>query len=96
MKAALTKAAPTNAARTTTRVVHGAALLLTLTALGFTLWHGLDEPANALAFGVLIAFGELARWGARPGERAPAPRATPRAHPYALLRHNARQATPPR
>ncbi|MFD5328086.1 hypothetical protein ACFWJO_29800, partial [Streptomyces sp. NPDC127092] len=67
MTAAPAKAAPTRAARTTTRAVHGAALLLTLTALGLTLWHGLDEPANALAFGVLIAFGELARWGARPG-----------------------------
>ncbi|WP_128982982.1 HD-GYP domain-containing protein [Streptomyces roseicoloratus] len=79
-------------ARTAT-AVHGAALLLTLTALGLTFWHGLDEPANALAFGVLIAFGELARWGARPGEREPAPLATAGALAYALLGQNAGKTT---
>ena len=42
-----------------------------------TLWNGLDERGIALAFGVLIAVGELARWGARrrvPGSRGGSPR----------------------
>ncbi|MFJ6794472.1 HD-GYP domain-containing protein [Streptomyces sp. NPDC091268] len=41
--------------------VRAAAALLTAVALGHTLWHGLVEPGTALAFGALIALGELAR-----------------------------------
>ncbi|MFJ4923604.1 HD-GYP domain-containing protein [Streptomyces sp. NPDC088725] len=65
--------------------VYGAGALLTVTALTWTVWHGVTEPHNALAFGVLIAVGELARWGALPGEREPAPLAAAGALAYALL-----------
>ncbi|MFD7092286.1 HD-GYP domain-containing protein [Streptomyces sp. NPDC059896] len=73
-------------------VVYGAAALLTAAGLGSTLWHGLADPRIALAFGVLIAVGELARWGALPGEREPAPIAAAGALAYALLGENAGQA----
>ncbi|NEB80544.1 metal-dependent phosphohydrolase, partial [Streptomyces sp. SID14478] len=36
---------------------------LTTAALGSTLWYGLDDRGVALAFGLLVAVGELARWG---------------------------------
>ncbi|MER7724047.1 HD domain-containing protein [Streptomyces sp. NPDC096323] len=65
--------------------VRGAALALTAFALGHTFWHGVREPGHALAFGVLITVGELARWGARPGEREPAPLGAAGALAYALL-----------
>ncbi|MFJ9028001.1 HD-GYP domain-containing protein [Streptomyces sp. NPDC102274] len=71
--------------------VYGAAALLTAVGLGSTLWHGLADPRIALAFGVLIAVGELARWGALPGEREPAPVAAAGALAYALLGENAGQ-----
>ncbi|MFE2635288.1 HD-GYP domain-containing protein [Streptomyces scopuliridis] len=71
--------------------VYGAAALLTAAGLGSTLWHGLADPRIALAFGVLIAVGELARWGALPGEREPAPVAAAGALAYALLGENAGQ-----
>ncbi|MFF5564596.1 HD-GYP domain-containing protein [Streptomyces sp. NPDC012623] len=73
--------------------VYGAAGLLTLAGLGSTLWNGLAEPRIALAFGVLVAVGELARWGAVPGEREPAPLAAAGALGYALLGENAGQQT---
>ncbi|MGP3999871.1 HD-GYP domain-containing protein [Streptomyces sp. 8N706] len=38
---------------------------------GWTLWHGIEEPGTALAFGVLIAVGELVRWGSHGRETAP-------------------------
>ncbi|MFF0216995.1 HD-GYP domain-containing protein [Streptomyces vinaceus] len=41
--------------------VRGAAVALVLAGLGHTLWNGLVEPGTALAFGALIACGELAR-----------------------------------
>ncbi|MEV7399043.1 HD domain-containing protein [Streptomyces sp. NPDC091267] len=65
--------------------VRGAALVLTVVALGHTFWHGLHDPGHALAFGVLITIGELARWGALPGEREPAPLGAAGALAYALL-----------
>ncbi|WP_031083052.1 HD-GYP domain-containing protein [Streptomyces sp. NRRL WC-3549] len=65
--------------------VRGAALALALVALGHTFWHGLVEPGHALAFGALITVGELARWGALPGEREPAPLGAAGALAYALL-----------
>ncbi|WP_282791402.1 HD domain-containing protein [Streptomyces sp. CC224B] len=61
-----------------------AAPLVALAALGATLWRGVEEPATALAFGVLIAGGELARWGSG-GEREPAPLGAAGALAYALL-----------
>ncbi|MFD8964541.1 HD-GYP domain-containing protein [Streptomyces sp. NPDC059568] len=69
--------------------LYGAAGLLTAAALGRALWYGLAEPRIALAFGVLIAVGELARWGALPGEREPAPLGAAGALAYALLGENA-------
>ncbi|MFJ3901016.1 HD-GYP domain-containing protein [Streptomyces sp. NPDC090025] len=84
-------------------LVHGSALLLTLTGLGSTLWHGVEDPGNALAFGVLIAFGELARSRARadgepplldePRGREPAPLAAAGALAYALLGQSAGSPT---
>ncbi|WP_406092740.1 HD-GYP domain-containing protein [Streptomyces sp. NBC_01013] len=65
--------------------VRGAALVLAATGLAHTLWGGLHEPGHALAFGVLITIGELARWGAQPGEREPAPLGAAGALAYALL-----------
>ncbi|MEU9705637.1 HD domain-containing protein [Streptomyces sp. NPDC047981] len=54
---------------------------------------GVCEPGNALAFGVLIALGELARWGALPGDREPAPLAAAGALAYALLGEQAGSST---
>ncbi|MFF1461709.1 HD-GYP domain-containing protein [Streptomyces sp. NPDC058330] len=66
-------------------VVRAAALALAAAALGHTFWHGVVEPGHALAFGALITVGELARWGALPGEREPAPLGAAGALAYALL-----------
>ncbi|MFE7141774.1 HD-GYP domain-containing protein [Streptomyces sp. NPDC057644] len=65
--------------------VRGAALLLALVGIAHTLVHGLVEPGHALAFGVLVAAGELVRRGAGLGEREPAPLAAAGALAYALL-----------
>ncbi|MCX4513148.1 metal-dependent phosphohydrolase [Streptomyces sp. NBC_01619] len=65
--------------------VYGAAAVLTAAGLGRTAWSGIEDPGIALAFGVLIAVGELARWGALPGEREPAPLGSAGALAYALL-----------
>ncbi|WP_425588351.1 HD-GYP domain-containing protein [Streptomyces tremellae] len=43
------------------------------------------DPRNALAFGLFIAVGEAARYGAPPGEREPAPLGAAGALAYALL-----------
>lgn len=67
-----------------TGVVRAAAGLLAAVALGATLWRGAEEPGVALAFGVLIAVGELARWGSG-AEREPAPLGSAGALAYALL-----------
>ncbi|MFE0649711.1 HD-GYP domain-containing protein [Streptomyces sp. NPDC059534] len=88
----------------TVGAVYGAALLLSLAGLGSTLWNGVDEPGNALAFGTLIVLGELARWGTGPragtpaatGEprgREPAPLSAAGALAYALLGESAGTAT---
>ncbi|MFI8994491.1 HD-GYP domain-containing protein [Streptomyces sp. NPDC053542] len=76
-------------------LVHAAAGALACLALGHTLWHGLTDPGIALAFGALIAVGELARWGAGPparggagalpGDRESAPLGVAGALAYALL-----------
>ncbi|MFJ6849852.1 HD-GYP domain-containing protein [Streptomyces sp. NPDC091271] len=75
------------------RAVRGAALVLAAVALGHTLWNGVVEPGHALAFGVLVTVGELARWGALPGEREPAPLGAAGALAYALLGRSAGQET---
>ncbi|MER5961075.1 HD domain-containing protein [Streptomyces sp. NPDC002057] len=88
----------------TVGAVYGAALLLSLAGLGTTLWYGIEQPGNALAFGALVALGELARWGAprdmgappvleEPRGSEPAPLAAAGALAYALLGASAGTAT---
>ncbi|MEW1887247.1 HD domain-containing protein [Streptomyces sp. NPDC085659] len=76
-----------------TLVVRGAALLLAAAGIGHTLWRGVHDPGHALAFGALITIGELARWGALPGEREPAPLGAAGALAYALLGRSGGQPT---
>ncbi|MEE1757322.1 HDOD domain-containing protein [Streptomyces sp. SP18CS02] len=73
--------------------VRAAAGALAAAGLGWTLWHGIAEPGNALAFGVLVAVGELARGGTPPGEREPAPLAAAGTLAYALLGDSGGQPT---
>ncbi|MDF6018933.1 metal-dependent phosphohydrolase [Streptomyces sp. JH34] len=73
--------------------VRGAALVLAVVALAHTLWNGVVEPGHALAFGILVTVGELARWGALPGEREPAPLGAAGALAYALLGRSGGQDT---
>ncbi|MFI1395097.1 HD-GYP domain-containing protein [Streptomyces sp. NPDC020681] len=75
------------------RAVYAAAAALTAAGLARTLWHGVDQPGNVLAFGALIVVGELARWGAVAGEREPAPLGAAGALAYALLGECAGRAT---
>ncbi|MEK9523873.1 metal-dependent phosphohydrolase [Streptomyces venezuelae] len=88
----------------TVGAVRGAALLLSLAGFASTLWYGVDEPGNALAFGTLVALGELTRWGTAPaagalparetpGSGEPAPLAAAGALAYALLGASAGTAT---
>ncbi|MFD9257268.1 HD-GYP domain-containing protein [Streptomyces sp. NPDC059538] len=74
--------------------VRGAAAVLTVAALAHTLWNGVADPGTALAFGALIAVGELARRDPQdaPG-RHPAPLASAGALAYALLGQSAGQPT---
>ncbi|MEE1760016.1 HD-GYP domain-containing protein [Streptomyces sp. SP18BB07] len=60
---------------------------LALLALGHTLWHGLDDPGVALAFGALVSVGELSRWRGAEG-RDVAPLGAAGALAYALLGEN--------
>ncbi|MGW1909255.1 HD-GYP domain-containing protein [Streptomyces sp. NPDC002076] len=69
---------------TALRIVHGAAGLTAAGSLAVTLWTGLDERGVALAFGVLIAVGELTRWSDAEVRQA-APLATAGSLSYALL-----------
>ncbi|RSS82706.1 HD domain-containing protein [Streptomyces sp. WAC06614] len=81
--------------------VRAGAAALTAAGLGHTLWHGVVEPGTALAFGVLIAVGELARRDGRPRpghphpaeDRHPAPLGSAGALAYALLGHAAGRPT---
>nr|WP_240106340.1 HD domain-containing protein [Streptomyces sp. MUM 203J] len=68
--------------------VRGAALAAGAGSLGWTLWHGVTQPGVALAFGVLVAVGEVAR---RPSGREPAPLGAAAALAYALLGQTAGQ-----
>ncbi|RST18468.1 metal-dependent phosphohydrolase [Streptomyces sp. WAC05374] len=79
--------------RGTAVLLRTAAATVAAAGLGLTLWHGIAEPGTALAFGLLITVGELARWGARRGEREPAPLAAAGALAYALLGESAGRPT---
>ncbi|WP_210585757.1 HD-GYP domain-containing protein [Streptomyces sp. GESEQ-35] len=73
-------------------LIHAAALCLAGGSLAVTLWTGLDDRSVALAFAVLVAIGELARWsGAEVREAAPLGAAGALA--YALLGEDAGRAT---
>lgn len=72
--------------------VYAPAAALACWSLGRTLWEGLAEPGVALAFGILIAVGELVGRGPAPaaggrtrGEREGAPLGAAGALAYALL-----------
>ncbi|WP_353947195.1 HD domain-containing protein [Streptomyces sp. HUAS MG91] len=65
-------------------VVYSVAGVLTLVAFAATVGRGLDERGVALGFGVLVAVGELARWGGG-GDRESAPLGAAGALAYALL-----------
>ncbi|GAA2602224.1 metal-dependent phosphohydrolase [Streptomyces axinellae] len=68
--------------------VYAAAAVLAATALCATLWKGLTEPGIALAFGLVIAVGELARVrlpAADGGSRSAGPLAGAGALGYAML-----------
>lgn len=73
-------------------IVRTFAVLLALVSLAVTLWTGLEDRGTALAFGVLIAVGELSRWSGAE-ERESAPLGAAGALSYALLGENAGQAT---
>ncbi|WP_399098965.1 HD-GYP domain-containing protein [Streptomyces sp. 11x1] len=66
--------------------------LLAVLALGHTLWHGLDDPGVALAFGVLVSVGELSRWRGPEG-RDVAPLGAAGVLAYALLGENGGRPT---
>ncbi|GGO33990.1 lipoprotein [Streptomyces lasiicapitis] len=83
---------PSSASAAVPVLVRVAAALLAAGALGATLWRGAEEPGIALAFGVLIAVGELARWGSG-GQREPAPLGSAGALAYALLGECGEQPT---
>ncbi|MEU1037432.1 HD domain-containing protein [Streptomyces sp. NPDC005907] len=67
--------------------VHACAALLAVVCLGAALWQGLEERGAALAFGLLVAVGELARWSGAE-ERESAPLGAAGALAYALLGEN--------
>ncbi|MEU5532447.1 metal-dependent phosphohydrolase [Streptomyces sp. NPDC020362] len=69
---------------TALRLIHGSAALVAALSLAVTLWSGVHERGVGLAFGVLIAVGELTRWSDAPVRRA-APLGTAGSLSYALL-----------
>ncbi|OQD52197.1 metal-dependent phosphohydrolase [Streptomyces phaeoluteigriseus] len=73
-------------------VLHGAAGLLVVASLFVVLRSGLAERPVALAFGVLMAVGELTRWSG-PGLREAAPLGSAASLSYALLGEHAGHAT---
>ncbi|QNS08663.1 metal-dependent phosphohydrolase [Streptomyces xanthii] len=64
--------------------MHAVAVTIVVLALVLTARHGVVDRGIALAFGLLVAVGELARWG-RGDDREPAPLGTAGALAYALL-----------
>ncbi|WP_330461955.1 metal-dependent phosphohydrolase [Streptomyces sp. NBC_00820] len=77
---------------TAQRLIHGSAALAAAGSLAVTLWTGLDDRGVALAFGVLIAVGELGRWSEARVRQA-APLGTAGALSYALLGADAGRPT---
>ncbi|MFG2636186.1 HD-GYP domain-containing protein [Streptomyces sp. NPDC048362] len=69
---------------TALRLIHGAAALTAAGCLAAVLWTGLADRGVALAFGVLIAVGELTRWSGAE-DRQTAPLAAAGSLSYALL-----------
>ncbi|MEV7996488.1 HD domain-containing protein [Streptomyces sp. NPDC086077] len=65
-------------------LIRGSAALLASGCLGVTLWTGLEQRGIALAFGALVALGELTRWTG-PRAREAAPLGAAGALSYALL-----------
>ncbi|MFD7404920.1 HD-GYP domain-containing protein [Streptomyces sp. NPDC059866] len=73
-------------------LIHASAALLACACLLLTLWTGLEERGVALAFGVLVTVGELARWTG-PQVREAAPLGAAGALSYALLGEDAGSPT---
>ncbi|MGW2704335.1 HD-GYP domain-containing protein [Streptomyces sp. NPDC001340] len=69
---------------TALRLIHACAALTAAVSLAVTLWTGLADRRVALAFGVLIAVGELTRWSGAKVRQA-APLGTAGSLSYALL-----------
>ncbi|MFE9500484.1 HD-GYP domain-containing protein [Streptomyces collinus] len=69
---------------TALRIVHTGAGLTAGACLAVSLWSGIEDRGVALAFGVLIAVGELTRWSG-PQVRQAAPLGTAGSLSYALL-----------
>ncbi|MFE2096588.1 MULTISPECIES: HD-GYP domain-containing protein [unclassified Streptomyces] len=69
---------------TALRLIHACAALTAAVCLAVTLWTGLADRRVALAFGVLIAVGELTRWSGAQVRQA-APLGTAGSLSYALL-----------
>ncbi|KOV71502.1 metal-dependent phosphohydrolase [Streptomyces sp. AS58] len=74
------------------RALHGLAALIACVCLGVTLRTGLEDRRAALAFGLLVTVGELARWTG-PQVREAAPLGAAGALSYALLGQDAGQPT---
>ncbi|GAA1002432.1 MULTISPECIES: HD-GYP domain-containing protein [Streptomyces] len=73
-------------------LIRGSAALVALLSLGVTLWTGVQERGAALAFGVLVLVGELARWSGTDAREA-APLGAAGALSYALLGEDAGRAS---
>ncbi|MFE1880725.1 HD-GYP domain-containing protein [Streptomyces diastatochromogenes] len=69
---------------TALRLIHASAALTAAAALAVTLWTGIADRGVGLAFGVLIAVGELTRWSGAQVRQA-APLGTAGSLSYALL-----------
>ncbi|MGW2728380.1 HD-GYP domain-containing protein [Streptomyces sp. NPDC001494] len=69
---------------TALRLIHACAAVAAAVCLARTLWTGIADPGVALAFGLLIAVGELTRWSGA-GARRTAPLGTAGSLSYALL-----------
>ncbi|MEU4034552.1 HD-GYP domain-containing protein [Streptomyces collinus] len=77
---------------TALRIVHTGAGLTAGACLAVSLWTGIEDRGVALAFGVLIAVGELTRWSG-PQVRQAAPLGTAGSLSYALLGADAGRPT---
>ncbi|MFF3936610.1 HD-GYP domain-containing protein [Streptomyces phaeofaciens] len=73
--------------------LRAAAALLAALSLLATLRTGVEARPTALAFGVLVAVGELIRWSGGPGPREAAPLGATGALSYALVGEHAGQPT---